>query len=198
MLCAEAGIDFDVAFIDSDYNYPETVPLIERLCNKYNKKLIKLPYDIDPLEVYIKLGVYYDNSKKGKAFDIFQQSTFYANDKKYEVNITGIRKMESKLRTFILARSKGFEYSKKRETHFFSPIWDYRNNDVYACITALGEEYHDIYYRAKDLKEREWRRVNWYINSNCIEKGTVHELKKEYPELYYKLVAKVPYLRTHV
>lgn len=200
MLCAMAGIDFQVLHVTSlDFVFfvPGTKDFITKICEKYNRKLFILDRNVDFFQIFVDKNIYKDNSGVRDLFYELSHEWLEYN-KLFDVNITGLRKMESKKRRFILSRNKGFEYSKKIQTNFFSPIFDLTNNDVYACITALNDEYNPFYYKAENIKEREWLRFNWFIDVDFYSKGTYAFLKKHYPEIFYKLAEKEPYLRTYV
>lgn len=197
LILEKAGISFDVVSLLSQFEFKDTERIVYYMCKKYKRNLEILWNPEDSLERYIKARVFSDTSRLRRIIEQVDAPLREYN-KRYEVNIVAIRKQESKGRRILLSKTRGFWTNQKTGCTFFSPIYNFSNNEVFACITALGEEYHELYYRASSIEEREWLRIDWYLCPNAAHLGYYAFLKKHYPEHFYHLACIYPYIKTYV
>ena len=97
-LASKTGTEFSVFFVDTLFNYPETMELFEQIQTRYNIKIDRLtpdPKDIEAL--YEKYGQfpYYSFMGRGKCCEIRKRLPLLRKLKDLDVWISGLRSDQS-------------------------------------------------------------------------------------------------------
>jgi 3'-phosphoadenosine 5'-phosphosulfate sulfotransferase (PAPS reductase)/FAD synthetase len=195
LLALQAGIRPEIVWFNSGYEYPETETYINAIVKKYSLPLRIIRPDIDPLKAKIDAG-FFDLIAITKANkDILHN--WHSTNKEYDCTITGLRMEENNSRRMALAKNGLYFYNKTFQSNALYPVGRLTAEEIFALLAGLGEDYHPIYDKAEDLKERYWVRVNWYILS-AAQHGYYVFLRKHYPEQYYSLAKAMPQIRCYV
>lgn len=77
------------------------------------------------------------------------------------------------------------------------PLWDWSYNDVWAAIVALDLDYCGVYDRMWDMPEED-QRLSYWAGETKRRWGRYAWLRRNYPELFNELAARIPEARAYV
>ena len=195
LLLLEIDIKPVVVWFNSGYEFPETKEFIYNIVSKYDLNIREIEPTIDPLKAKIEVG-FFDLDKIYKVNKKILK-VWWQTNKEYELVITGIRVSESQPRKRTIGKNGIYFYNKSYSAYCCYPVAYFQNKEVFAYITSCNEDYHPIYYKASDIKDRESIRVNWYILSFAEPKYYVF-LKRHYPEVFNFLASHVTEVKQYV
>jgi 3'-phosphoadenosine 5'-phosphosulfate sulfotransferase (PAPS reductase)/FAD synthetase len=113
----------------------------------------------------------------------------YQKQNKYSGHFMGVRMWESRARMENF-KTRG-EIYKRKDALVCTPIVRWRGEDVFAYIIQNDIPYIDVY--DKDIfKMPHEIRFSWWYNTLFDTMGNVVHLKKNYPELFEKLIDRYP------
>lgn len=96
------------------------------------------------------------------------------------------------------ARTRGATYQYKRDGLWAcQPIWDWSYDDVWAFIVTAGLPYCGVYDRLWDAPEVD-QRLSYWAGETKRRHGRYAWLRRNYPELFNRLAARIPEVRNYV
>lgn len=109
----------------------------------------------------------------------------------------GLRTEESHGRR-MNAYVRGSVYQYRRDGLWAcQPLWDWSYNDVWAAIVTLELDYCGVYDRMWDMPEAD-QRLSYWAGETKRRWGRYAWLKRNYPELFNELAARIPEARAYV
>lgn len=109
----------------------------------------------------------------------------------------GLRAEESHGRR-MNAQVRGAIYQYKRDGLWAcQPIWDWSYDDVWAYIVSAELPYCAVYDRLWDAPEAD-QRLSYWAGETKRRHGRYAWLKRNYPELFNELAARIPEARNYV
>lgn len=203
MLClvAEQNPNVTIMMYDSGYELPENKDYANYVLgtlgiSKDRIEVIRPPRD--PLEEKIKAG-YFDLKAIAKVNErvMFRPIREWAKNGGYDLAFIGLRKQESAARRMTMRMNGEYFYCKRNAIQQCYPMADFSAQEVFGLLAVFNINPHPAYDKTK-FAERDWVRVNWWIVSAGVEKGTALWLKYYYPELFAILAERNPAVKEYV
>lgn len=181
-------------YFDADSSYPETREWLAATNN-----VILYPTDEPILDTLARYGL-----EGGAELDrATMQSTVWGPVKRllaeygFDGVCYGLRAEESRgRRLHAYVRGAVFRY-KRDDVWACQPIWDWSYNDVWAYIVSRGLRYCGAYDRMWDMPEDD-QRLSYWAGETKRRWGRYAWLKRNYPELFNRLAARIPEVRAYV
>lgn len=181
-------------YIDAQCSFPETIAWLDATPN-----LIRFPADEPFLDTLARHGL-----EGGADLDrATMQSTVWGPIKRllaeygFDGVCYGLRAEESHGRK-LHAYTRGAVFQYKRDGVIAcQPIWDWTYNDVWAYITAAGIPYCGVYDRMWDMPEAD-QRLSYWAGETKRRWGRYAWLRRNYPELFNQLAARIPEVKAYV
>jgi len=200
--------DFKVAFFDSGAEYPDTIEFINYCENafKLDLTIIQPAWSITELRRMAGNFGYLGSEFKGiilkpgdlKRILVTEPAETFRKEYNIEVQCIGLRMEESRGRLSLL-KNGALQRTEYSGIHHFYPLRLWTGRDIWAYISKHNLQYNKIYDKLKFCKEnREIQRVGSYFGATNLSKGRFLFLRTYYPEIFYKLTAEFPGLRTYV
>lgn len=192
----------DIKFVSEkdDMDFPEELPYLHNLINKYN-------LDVDIITPSVKLwdvildGVKYDITEdihsKNSAFSA---DYFYKLIKEYDkaeavtATFMGLRAKESKPREWNF-KKRGFSYYNKGwQKWVCNPLSEWTATDIFAYLFSNDIPILEVYFKTLFVDSPENIRKSWILPSHQTSQGQAVWLRHYYPDIFNKLARIQPKL----
>lgn len=181
-------------YLDADCSFPETYAWLDATPN-----VLRFPADEPFLDTLARHGL----DGGAKLDRATMQSTVWGPIKRlvaehgFDGVCYGLRAEESRGRAMnAYVRGAIFQY-KRDGLWACQPIWDWTYNDVWAYIVASNLPYCGVYDRMWDMPEAD-QRLSYWAGETKRRHGRYAWLKRNYPDLFFRLCARIPEARSYV
>ena len=193
-LAREQAASIPAVYLDAQCSFPETISWL-----RATPHLIYFDADEPFLDTLARYGL-----DGGKALDrATMQSTVWGPVARliaqYEFDgvAYGLRAQESHGRK-MNAYTRGSVFQYKRDGLWAcQPIWDWSYNDVWAYLVTNEIAYCRVYDRMWDMPEED-QRLSYWAGETKRRWGRYAWLKRNYPQLFNQLAARIPEVRSYV
>lgn len=182
----ELNRDFTIWAHISDASYPGTVETLTTSANLTGRELILNESPVSAFSVVRDKITRF--GKRGYFFDAIRE---YGQSR--DLAFVGVRAKESKRREKA-AKHLGhlFESSTAGHRTICYPIVWFSFEDVCATIVRYKLPFHPIYSIDKTVENLEEVRLGYVTAQDLMHRGTIVFLRKNYPEMYAKLIKAFP------
>lgn len=200
-LVRQVNESIPVVFMDSGYAFPETYQLRDRLLAEWNiQNYIEIPPNIDYFDlcqIYGLPGIDRTDATQKKVVDLLKKNkaNSWAQGHGYDGHFWGLRADESRGRR-VLLRKNGLLYQGKTGLWRCSPIGWLSTREVWDIIFEQEIPYSGIYDRTQLIPREKIRNSGWLTTDGAAD-GRIVWLKRHYPELYFRLVAEFPQVKSY-
>lgn len=192
-LVREVAPKTPAVYWDAECGFPETYELLERTpdCRKFAT-------DEPMLETLRRCGL-----RGGEVETETMRTTVWNPVRRFlkesgcDGAAYGLRAEESRGRRMNALARGGVFYAKQYGVWMCQPVWDWSYADVWAFIVTRGLDYCKTYDQMWDMPERE-QRISYWAGETNREWGRFAWLKRNYPQLWNRLVEAVPEASTYV
>lgn len=187
-VATQIGRDFVIWAHVSDASYPGTIETLNECANISGRELV---LDESPVSAF---SVVRNNPKQfGKKGYFFDAISNFQLVRSVDLAFIGVRAKESKRRTKA-AKSLGYLFESSvtgiRQVCCYPLIW-FELEDVCAAIVQYGYPFHPIYSIDPTVDNRKIR-LGYVTAQDLMHKGTVSFIKRNYPDVYQKLIQHFP------
>jgi len=193
-LVREQAPTVPAVYLDAECSFPETVEWLNATPN-----LIRFPADEPFLDTLARHGL--DGGKELERATM--QSTVWGPIKRliarygFDGVAYGLRAEESHGRR-MNAYTRGAVFQYQRDGLWAcQPIWDWSYDGVWAYIVVNNLPYCRVYDRMWDMPEED-QRLSYWAGETKRRWGRYAWLKRNYPELFNELAARIPEVRSYV
>lgn len=191
-----------VVFFDSGLEFPENVAHMHRLAEQWGLNFHTIKATPDALTIMAATGAWaHDAPVNPNTPDLHAALITVPSQKAHTqfgaANLWGLRGAESDGRRALLAPRGGVFTRSSGET-VCAPIWDWRDDTVWAYLAAQKVPENPVYARlealgatGKDL------RVGLVFDANNLQHGRVRWLRLGWPELYEQICEALPRVREY-
>jgi phosphoadenosine phosphosulfate reductase len=172
---------------DDEYNYPETMELINatpnlvRIAGRIRHSDVFTSWDGDDGPTRIPAGTLWTSPKE------------YVREHGYDGIFLGLRADESRARQLHLSTRGPIAWCKKRNCYQSNPLWHWTTRDVWAYLLTRDVPYNRAYDRLREMGVPEERqRVGPIAVDRVLGFGQLVAVKQGWPELYHEFVARHP------
>lgn len=192
--------DVPVVFFDSGLEFPDNVAYMHDLADRWELNFHTIAAEPGALEIMAATGAWDHDAPVNTATpDLHNVLVTVPSQKAHTQfgagNLWGLRAAESNGRRALLAPRGGTFIRKTGET-VCSPIWDWRDDMVWAYLAAHKVPESPVYARlealgatGKDL------RVGLAFDGNNLNNGRVRWLRLGWPDLYERVCEALPRVR---
>lgn len=152
----------------------------------------------DLWHLYLDLGIPLEGTMDTKADKIINQKLMYDPLQEYQENndikgyAWGIRKQESKGRALYLKKHGQIHQNKKDGLIVCSPAANFTTQEIWQYIDMNGLAYPALYDR-----DRMQMRNGCPIGTTGVNWGRLVDLRKNYPDIFFKFADKFPEVLNH-
>lgn len=202
-LLIQAVPDIPVVWSDrgEEAELPATYPLVDEVVRRYGINLQIIKPSMTMFEIYCRYGLpeIDDGASRiiVKEINLVMAFAEYARQNKNDGYFQGLRASESRGR-MMMANSYGPIHHRKKDGMIVcNPLLRWTARDIWAYTVVNGLPYHPEYDNDK-FKSREDIRLSNWSGLYMSRKGRMAELKYYYPDLFQRLVAEFPEVRSLV
>lgn len=191
-----------VCFFSSDLDFPENVQYVHELQESMSFTLEVIPAPVELLWIFQQIGWYnHYQDARDINIDIFDSKIAVPSNtahKKYgNGRIWGMRADESKGRSVLLRKGRGQTLYKDGKIAF-SPVWNWKTDDIWGYIHRNGLPINPLYTKMKKLGVPETdQRVGSVFDGSNTESGRLQWLKRGWPDIYENLKNTLPRLEEY-
>jgi phosphoadenosine phosphosulfate reductase len=140
-----------------------------------------------------------DIHSRGKAFsDDFFYAAIEKQEQKHAGVFLGLRGEESRGR-YMNFKQRGFIYQRKNGKYTCIPLAKWSGIDIFSYLITNEIPIFDIYYKTKFHEDDPTRiRKSWVLPGSHARKGYCAWLRYYYPEIFLKLAAIYPKVKSYV
>lgn len=193
-LVRQQAANTTAVYFDADSSFPESKQTVQK-----TDSLIAFPTDEPILDTLVRHGL-----DGGAGLErATMQSTVWGPIKRlvetyhFDGVALGLRAQEAygrKMNAYV----RGSIYQYKRDGLWAcQPIWDWSYNDVWAYIVTNNLDYCGVYDRMWDMPEED-QRLSYWAGETKRRWGRYAWLRRNYPELFNQLAARLPEVRAYV
>lgn len=192
-----------VVFFDSGLEMPENVAYMHDVAEQWGLNFHTIAAEPDALTIMAATGAWDHDAPATTAPgpDLHEALITVPSAKAHAQfgrgNLWGLRGAESDARRALLAGRQGV-FTRANGVTVCSPIWDWRDETVWAYLAAHRVPENPVYARlealgatGKDL------RVGLAFDGNNLQHGRVRWLRLGWPELYERVCAALPRVREY-
>lgn len=202
-LATRVDPDIVLAHFDTGFDFPETLDHQDRLAAERGWNLRRYRCG-NALEEMIRTGAW-DHEAPDLTIDGGDSEWLHvtrlgpaamaAADTRANGWLWGLRASEAKRRLALLGRTRGV-YQRADGMWACSPIWDWRDRDIYAYHAATGLPLSPLYAKLEALGcPRSSQRTSLIIDPGGLRHGRAVWLKRGWPDLWTRLTAVLPRLK---
>lgn len=193
-LVREQRPETPAVYLDADCSYPESEALL-----RVTPNCIRFPADEPFLDTLARHGL-----DGGAELDrATMQSTVWGPIKRliaehqFDGVAYGLRAQESHGRR-MNAYTRGAVFRYRRDGLWAcQPLWDWSYDDVWAFIVTNNLPYCGVYDRMWDMPEDD-QRLSYWAGETKRRWGRYKWLRRNYPDLFNRLAARIPEVRSYV
>lgn len=187
-----------------DMDFPEELPYLERLREKYNLNIDVITPPVSLWEEILKHSITEDIHSKGTDFSdeyFYGLLAKYHKENNVNASFLGLRQSESRGRAMNF-RTKGHIYFNKSWGGFgqwiCQPLALWSAKDIFAYLFSNDVPIMEVYFKTKFVKSPEDIRKAWILPSHQSNQGQALWLKYYYPQIFNKLAMIKPEMRKYV
>lgn len=189
-----------VVFMNSNYAFPETYALRDRIVEEWNLNYIELPPAADYLQIISEFGLPDINRTQAaqkKVVQIIKKSRAnnWALQNGYDGHLWGIRADESRARKNMIEH-KGTLFRSKEGIWRCSPLAHIRLRTLWQMIDYYRIPYSAVYDKTLFFPRESIRNAGWLTTDGAAH-GRLAWLKHYYPEKYRYLADLSPEVRSY-
>lgn len=188
---------------DSRFDFPETIEYQDRLAAEHGWDLRRYSCG-DALEEMLRTGSW-DHEAEDLTIDGADSEWLWvtrlgpaqmaADDTGATGHFWGLRAAEAKRRLALMARTRG-THTRKDGWRWCSPIWDWRDKDIWAYHAWAGLPENPVYRRLEEVGAPPGaQRVGFILDPGGLRQGRAVWLRRGWPDLWNELVLVLPRLR---
>jgi phosphoadenosine phosphosulfate reductase len=192
--------DIPVVYMNSNYAFPETYALRDRLVAEWNLNYIELPAAVDYLDIVQEFGlpdVSRTEADQQRVVDILKKrrANTWSQEHGYDGNFWGIRKDESRARRRMI-ENRGELFRSKDGLWRCSPLAFVPIRELWWMIDHYQVPYSGVYDQTLFFPREQIRNEGW-LTTDGAKHGRIAWLKHYYPEQYKILVEIDPQVRSY-
>jgi len=189
-----------VVFMDSGYAFPETYDYMDRLQREWNLDIHRIPSPVDYLDIIRKYGLITHLRGASRQRKVIQEIksdplTKWGREHGYPHCIWGIRADETSGRRCLL-RKRGAIYEHDNSLRCAPLAW-WTAADVWRAYDLGLLPLNPLYTKSHLLPRNEIKNGSW-LTCDRANHGRIAWLKDGWPELYNRLAAQFPEVRSYV
>jgi phosphoadenosine phosphosulfate reductase len=192
--------DIPVVYMNSNYAFPETYELRDRLVKEWNLNYIELPAAVDYAEIIQEFGlpdITRTQAQQKRVVDILKKNraNTWSQEHGYDGNFWGIRADESRARLKLI-QHKGDLFRSKDGLWRCSPLAHIKIRELWWMIDHYQIPYSHVYDKTLFFPRHQIRNAGWLTTDGAAH-GRIAWLKHYYPDKYYLLAAQYPEIRSY-
>jgi phosphoadenosine phosphosulfate reductase len=192
--------DIPVVYMSSNYAFPETYALRDRLVEAWNLNYIEIPAINNPdlVKEYGMPDINRTASQQNKVVNMLkkERANSWSHDHGYDGSFWGIRADESRGRKMLI-KHKGELFRANDGLWRCSPLAYVRIRELWWMIDHYQVPYSAVYDKTLFFPREQIRNGGWMTTDGAGLFGRIAWLKHYYPEQYKILVELNPQVRSY-
>lgn len=189
-----------VVYMNSNYAFPETYALRDRLVKEWDLNYIELPAAVDYKDIITEFGlpdVTRTKAQQKTVVDILKKkhANSWSHEHGYDGNFWGIRADESRARAQLI-RHKGDIFRAKDGLWRCSPLAHVSIRELWMMIDHYRVPYSAVYNKTLLFPREHIRNAGWLTTDGAAH-GRIAWLKYYYPDYYRELAIAHPEIRSY-
>lgn len=189
-----------VVYMNSNYAFPETYELRDRIVKEWNLDYIELPAAHDYMDIVQEFGlpdVCRSTSDQKKVVDILKKTRAnnWSEENGYDGNFWGIRADESRARRALI-KNKGDIFQAKNGLWRCSPLAHVSLREIWWMIDHYQIPYSAVYDKTLFFPREQIRNAGW-LTTDGAAYGRIAWLKHYYPDKYRIIAELYPQVRSY-
>lgn len=200
-LMQRAQPGYPLVLWDSGLEYPETLAYVRDTAEARGWPLTIVECHPTALEIMVAWGLWDLRGPAPEVRPLHLQEAVVTRPAEEShrrfgnVGVNGLRAEESAVRYLFLAKTRG-SFTRRTGREMLSPIWSWRQPDVWAYLADRGIEPNPVYAKLSSMgAPQEGQRVGLMIDGNALGFGRGVWLRRGWPEEWRRIAAALPRLR---